>query len=267
MYQLREQWSDAAWAARRLLIWQPKDQNTRAQLIESELRAGRTQVALADTAAGLAVANEHEIERLLEPWVIQKSESRAADTVANIARGASGQRRIAMARFLTLAHHPPEVLELMRVAATLPVKVPNATQNALYGAALAQTGQTAAAFERLDQVISLDSANADALRARAELRSRLGHHKAAIEDAQKLVASDRKSSSARLLMAQIQVAAGDPDGARRTLWDAFHDIPADRSIYGQLRRLVARLEGGQSVERLAQEFNDQRTEEITRGFA
>jgi predicted Zn-dependent protease len=116
-------------------------------------------------------------------------------------------------------------------------------------------------------VLKVDGTNREALRARAMVRSKAAAHKQAIEDAQKLVSADRDSAPARLLLARVYAAAGDPDGARRTLWDAFHDIGGDRTIFDALRPLVARLDGAEAAQRLSQEYYDKRNQQLTRSFA
>ena len=107
----------------------------------------------------------------------------------------------------------------------------------------------------------------DALRARSELRSSQGEHVGAIEDAQKLVAADRNSPQARLNLFRIYVAANRKDLARRTLWDAFHDLPTNRSIYDAMKVFLENENGPVAARRLTDEFNDQRNVQLMRNFA
>ena len=267
IYELQERWSDAAWTARSLLRWQEKDQSLRARLIENGLRAGSLPAAKSDTIEGLSVAQAPDIDRLLAPWIEMGKQEIVVGSVLAAARQASGDKRVAMARFLSLAGQWQAVADLTRDLATVPVTATNITANVLYGAALARSGQERAGLERLDSAIRLDSGNPDALRARAELRSRAGQHQLAIEDAQKLVAADRSSPRARLLLAGIYQTAGRGADAKRTMWDAFHDIPAERSIYDALRVYVIKADGASAAESLANEYSDQRTDEMTRSFA
>jgi tetratricopeptide (TPR) repeat protein len=267
IYQLKERWADAAWAARSLLTWQDADVELRARLIENEVRAGNLAAALTDTAKALSTVQAADVGRLLAPWLGTGQQRVVADVVLNAGRAASGDKRVALARFLSLAGRSAEVIELTRDLATLPVAANNIAANALYGTALVRTGQAASGLERLDAVIRLDSANADALRGRAQLRSDLGRHQEAIEDAQKLVAANRLLPESRLLLAKIFVAAGRGADAKRTMWDAFHDIPAERSIYDALRAFVARTDGPGAAQSLAAEYEDQRNDEMTRSFA
>lgn len=264
IYELREQWSDAATTLRNYLGWQPKDAQARVRLVEAELRSG--QVAAAADVTVKAVA-EDDIDNLLGPWVALGQQEVIADRLFAWAKSTSTGRRIAIARFLTTAEKPERVLALIEQDAVLPVRPDNVIPNALYGAALVQSGRAAEGSVRLDQVIAVDGANREALRARALLRSRTGKHQEAIEDAQKLVATDNSSPLARVFLARIYQAGGDTDGARRTLWDGFHDIGGDRLIYDALRPLVARLDGAQAAQRLSQEFYDKRNDQLTRSIA
>lgn len=267
MYELFEQWTDAAWATRSLLVWQPNDQDIRARLIDSELRAGRTDLARADTVGSLSQASAHHIDALLVPWISSGAQSHIADLVFERGRAATGERRLAFARFLAVSGRWQDVIKLTGDTATLPVGASNVAANSLYGAALASSGQKAEGLSRLDSVIAFDSANSDALHGRAQVRRMAGTYNLAIEDAQKLVAVDRTSSASWILLADIQRSAGSTDAARRTLWDAFHENSADRSIFDALAALVIKIDGPLAGQRLAAEFRDQRREELERSFA
>ena len=267
VYELREQWSDAASAARALHKLQPDDRQLRVRLSENDLRAGQVRVALADTAAALESASPREIGQLFGPWLATGYEQAVVAEAIRAAGVAQADRRVAFARFLAAARQPKEVVSLLRGLATLPVEPSNLSANALYGEALANIGSRGAGLERINGVLVVDPGQLDALRGRSKLRSRQGEHKGAIEDAQKLVAADRSSSQARLILFQTYVAANRNEDARRTLWDAFHDIPANRAIYEVLAVVVQKNNGPTAARRLAEEFDDQRNVELIRSFA
>jgi hypothetical protein len=69
------------------------------------------------------------------------------------------------------------------------------------------------------------------------------------------------------LLARIYVSAGDTDGARRALWDAFHDMGEDQTIYDALRNLLVRSDGPQAAARLSEEHYDKRLQQLTRSIA
>ena len=267
IYQFREEWSEAAAVAASLLVLHPKDSAVRTRLIESELRSGKAQPALRSTVDGLDAAVPREVELLLAPWVETGGQRVISPKLFELASKSQGDRRLAMARFLASADRPEQVLQLTSALATKPVNAANLAANALYGSALAEAGQAVLGLERLDAVIRLDGGNADALRGRAKFRSRTGLHKLAIEDAQKLIASDRSAPQSRLLLANLYAAAGQINNARRTLWDAFHEIPAERSVYEALRTFVLKADGPSGVQSLTEEFNDQRNDKMSRTFS
>ncbi|UUR06962.1 tetratricopeptide repeat protein [Sphingomonas glaciei] len=264
IYELREEWREAAAALRAYLGWQPTDQQARVRLVDSQLRAGEIDAAATVTLKGL---ESEDIDALVAPWIALGQQDKVADRLFAWAQSASTGRRIAVARFLTFTSQPTRAIALTEREASLPVRPNNIFANAIYGTALTQSGRAREGLSRLDAVIALDGKNREALRARALLRSRAGQHREAIEDAQKLVAADRDAAPARLLMARIYAASGNADGARRTLWEAFHDIGGDRSIYDALKPLVAKSDGADAAQRLSQEFYDKRNEQITRSFA
>jgi Flp pilus assembly protein TadD len=267
IYEFREQWTEAASIGSQILNAQPKDTALRARLIESELRSGQVQLAKTHTIFGLQAAQPAEVSRLFAPWIGAGTQRVIAPAVSQLAWKTEGDRRLALARFLLISGQPQQVVMLLKDLATLPVSASNATANALYGAAIAQMGQFAGGMERLNAVLMLDAANADALRGRAKLWSRTGAHKPAIEDAQRLVASDRASAQSRLLLASILQRAGRKEDAHRTLWEGFHDIPAERSIYEALRVLVLQTDGAGAAQNLLEEYEDQRANEMKRNFA
>jgi predicted Zn-dependent protease len=264
IYELREQWRDAAGVLQSYLGYVPNDATARVRLVEAELRSQQVEPAATVTLAGIG---KDDVDKLLAPWLEVGKQDLIADRLFAWARTADVGRRIAAARFLALTSNPARVLELLSSEASLPVKAANVIPNALYGAALVQSGREQEGSERLDAVLKLDGTNREALRVRAMLRSKTGNHKQAIEDAQKLVAADQDSASGRLLLARIYGAAGDANNMRRTLWDGFHQVSDNRVIFDALMPLVAKSDGPQAAARLSQEFYDKRNQQLTRSFA
>ncbi|URD61536.1 tetratricopeptide repeat protein [Sphingomonas sp. KRR8] len=267
LYEYREQWADAGSTARLLLNWVPKDQDVRGRLILAEIRAGRPQAALPDLKAGLSQASSQEATALLNPWLLTGQADLALPVAVRAGEEAPLEKKVAIANFILRAGKPKLVADMLEGSATEPVTATNINANALYATAIGMLGQAGPAVQLLNEALALDGANVKALRGRAMLRSRAGQHQGAIEDAQKFVAADRASSEARLLLANTYVAAGQPDAAKRTLWDGFHDIPADRSIYQALQSFVQRMDGPSAAQSLREEYNDQRNDAMIRSFA
>ena len=264
IYELREHWPETAEVLRAYLGYSQDDAAARIRLVNAELRAGGIEPAASVT---LAAIGKEDVDKLLAPWLAVGKQDQIADQLYEGAQTANVGRRIAVARFLASTDQSARVLELVANEASLPVKAANVIPNALYGAALVQSGRVQEGSTRLDSVLKIDGNNREALRARAMLRSQTGDHKGAIEDAQKLVAADQDSARGRLLLARIYGAAGDSDNMRRTLWDGFHQVGDNREIFDALRSLVAKSDGPQAAERLSQEFYDLRYQQLTRSVA
>ena len=262
----REEWPQAAESAARLLVWRPQDLSVRGSLVEALLRAGRLPAAREATAAGLRTASPEQIGELLEPWMATGRTRDVTDLVLATAKARPGDARTELARFLALAGQARAVAELTQPDAALPPTAANLAANALYGGAIASLGDRRAGLDRLDSVLAVDPQQVDALRGRAQLRLAQAQHDLAIEDGRKLVAADRTDASARLLLSRLFLANNDLDNARRTLWDAFHDIPGDRMIFEALWQLLARTDGPQAAQRLTKEFRDQKDDEMSRSF-
>ena len=264
IYEIHEDWGKAADALNKYLAWQPTDQEARIRLVEANLRSKQTDAASSLT---LKAIEKDDVDNLLAPWIEVGQQNALADSLFEWAKEANVGRRIAVARFLLSTEQPARAVALVEPSATLPVRAENLIPNAIYGAALIQSGRAQEGLSRIDAALKVDGNNREALQARAMLRSRMGSHKQAIEDAQKLVAADQNSAPSRLLLARIYVASGDLDGAKRALWDAFHDLGDDRTIFDALQPLVARTDGADAAKRLSQEFYDKRSEQLTRSFA
>ena len=89
---------------------------------------------------------------------------------------------------------------------------------------------------------------------------------AAVSDAQRLVSVLPKSPRDRLLLARAYAAAGDRRQLDRTLWDAFHTIPANRDLYEALRAHVAKFGGADAVSNVDAEYRQQQDTELVKEF-
>jgi hypothetical protein len=90
--------------------------------------------------------------------------------------------------------------------------------------------------------------------------------RAAVTDAQRLVSVSPRSARERLLLARAYAAAGDQRQVDRTLWDAFHEIPADFLLYEALRAHVVKSDGAEAATRVDAEFRQQQDVELARDF-
>lgn len=88
-----------------------------------------------------------------------------------------------------------------------------------------------------------------------------GETRRALDEARRLVTVEPARADNRLILAKCYDAVGDRDAARRTLWEAFHDLPGQETIYTSLRAYL----GPQSDEakRLDVEYADQLQRKLT----
>ena len=94
----------------------------------------------------------------------------------------------------------------------------------------------------------------------------MGAAKAAITDAQRLVSVSPRSARDRLLLARAYTAAGEKRQVDRTLWDAFHEIPADFLLYETLGAHVVKSRGAEAAASVDAEFQQQQDVELYRNF-
>jgi hypothetical protein len=80
------------------------------------------------------------------------------------------------------------------------------------------------------------------------------------------VSIEPKSDRDRLLLARAYAAAGNEREVDRTLWNAFHEIPANLQLYEALRARVLKSNGPDAAHALDEEFSQQRDVSVAREF-
>ncbi|MDE2302701.1 MAG: hypothetical protein KGK11_09095 [Sphingomonadales bacterium] len=121
-----------------------------------------------------------------------------------------------------------------------------------YAYALGLTGRRKEAMDRLDRI--LDSSDGDpdqpwALLARARLFALAHDDQDAIRDARLAVANDPQSAAARLALADILRAAGNPQLGASALREGLRALPTDTRLAARLAALLAAQgEPGQAAE-------------------
>jgi predicted Zn-dependent protease len=131
---------------------------------------------------------------------------------------------------------------------------------------MAARRQTGAAKKVLDAVLGVEPDHVYALRGRVNLLITVGVPRAAVNDAQRLVTINPSSVRDRLLLVRAYAAAGDRRQVDRTLWSAFHDIPASQDLYEALRSHLQRTAGSEAVNSVDREFQQQQDTKFTREF-
>ena len=200
------------------------------------------------------------VAALLGLWQTYWPGPDARDLAARLALAASPDQKIVFADYLVRAGAADAALRLVSPIAQLPPAPETLDARAVYFAAMARLGRTSEAREGLADVIRRDPENDLALAATAPLLVQLGDRTGALNAARKLVTVDPNGVDARLTLVSCYEAAGDRENARRTLWDAFHEIPGAERIYKPLRAYLRA--DAEATQRLDSEFAAQRQRKI-----
>ena len=265
IYERRDNWAMVAKVRQRLGQVRPVDRDNLITLVQACLRSGNISEARAVSFRLLQPnAPPALVSTVLEQWTNFWPSPQRIDDARKLAAAAPREQRLIYAAFLSRLGSPGDAVRIISADATLPIRAENAEANAVLGDALWRGGNLDGAKSRLDAVIAYDPGNATALRARAELELRAGRAAEAVKDAQKLVTVLPNSAPDRLLLARAFAAAGNKAWADRTLWAAFHDIPADGRIYAALRS--TRSGNADGLAELQAEFERQRDAQIRKGL-
>jgi predicted Zn-dependent protease len=265
IYERRSDWANVAAIRQRLAQVNPNDQDNLTALVNASLRSNNIPLARAASARLLQPQTPPGlVSTVMNVWSAEWPSPRRIVDAQKFAAAAPLQQRLVYAAFLSRWGQPADAIRLIADSASLPVNAGNAEANAVVGDALSRLGKVADAKSRLDAVIGYDPGNATALRARTELELRLKKPADAVQDAQKLATVVPNSAPDRLLLSQAFAAAGDKTSADRALWQAFHDIPANDSLYAALRS--TRSGNPDALADLQAEFDRQRDAQVRKGL-
>lgn len=261
------EWRKVSAYGSRFVAEVPDDLGMAAVAIKAALLSNDTEAARAVSLKVLQPKLQPQaISTLLQPWLRYGPRGGFTAEASRLGVAASPEQKIAYATFLNQAGAPEAAAPLVAATATLPVTPQNDDANAVLATSLSLRGRNAEALDRFEQVLALDPDHAGALEGRARLLLRTGQPGRARVDAQRLVTVIPAAPRSHILLAEIHSALGDQQQASRVLWNAFHQISADRNIYEALRVFVSKTGGPDAVRRLDQEFADQRDAKLTREF-
>jgi tetratricopeptide (TPR) repeat protein len=266
IYQRQGDWPKVVSITERLSGLTPGDRGNMLLLIEAGFRSGNVAAARQASLRLLGPNVEPSlIASVLDLWMDYWPSAQRLEDARKLGAAAAGpQQRLIYAEFLNRAGSPADAVRLSTNDAHLPVNATNAEANAVLADAWSRMGNGGPAMSRFDAVLAFDPGNATALRGRAELELRTRQAAAAVIDAEKLVALLPNSDRDRLLLARSYAAAGKADWADRTLWRAFHDIPADEKILTAL--LEQKKADPEATRQLQEEFDRERDQKIGRGI-
>jgi Flp pilus assembly protein TadD len=197
------------------------------------------------------------LDAALELWARFSPGKAPLPDGVKFANGVSGDRRVAFANYYNQIGQPATAAALLG-SSQLPVTHANARWNAVLAQSMALRGRTMEAMRLFNQVLDREPDQREALRGRSALEARIGPTKQAILDAQRLVTISPNSGEDRVLLARAYLAAHNGDEVRRTLWDAFRDLPDDERVFSALRSVLVSTNDAEGQRRLTDEFNDRR---------
>jgi predicted Zn-dependent protease len=267
--QVRNQnWPGVQRAASHLANLKPEDPEPAFAAVDAAFRHN-------DVASGLRAserflrpeASPADVGTVLTIWAERWKAPAALDEARKRSRAAPPQHQLAYATYFNMAGSPDDAAALLGGGQPQwPLTAANMSSNSLIAETLALRGQYREAKRVFDAVLAREPDHVHALRGRINLEIRMGAARAAIADAQRLVSVSPRSARERLLLARAYAAAGDQRQLDRTLWDAFHEIPANFLLFEALRAHVVKSGGTEAVARVDAEFRQQQDVELARGF-
>jgi predicted Zn-dependent protease len=268
LYERNRNWPGVTLAASKLASLNPKDTKTAFKAIDAAFRANNIEHGLRLSEPFLGQDSPpNEVDSVLTIWAERWRTPKAVQHVRDLSRSASRSQALAYATYFNSVGQPHDAAALLGGGAPrLPVTKMNLSFNAVIAESLARKGELSQAKTLFDQILAIEPDHVYALRGRANLEIRMGSSKAAVIDGQRLVSVVPQSARDRLLLARAYAAAGDKRQVDRTLWEAFHAITADLTLYETLRTHVERFGGPEAVARVDAEFQQQQDTDLSRDF-
>jgi predicted Zn-dependent protease len=263
LYRSKEEWRSLARVQYALSKLAPGTKGLSVQLVESLLRGGQIKAAGDFTRRILeGSADPRIVEQLLDDWANFAPTGTVLPEAGRLAQASSGDARVSFASYFNRIGKPSAAQQLLG-GPRLPVTPANARSNAVLAQALDAMRQEKQAWDLYNLVLQTEPDQVDALRGRSVLFARMGRGRQAVADAQRLVSAEPNSGRDRLVLADAFTAAGKAREARRTLWDAFQDLPDDDKVFAALSRLLLSNGDADGARRLADERVDRRLDELS----
>ena len=268
LHERNKNWPGVQLAASRLASLKPEETKPALTAIDAAFRRN-------DISAGLRWSERllrpnsspDDVEAVLTIWAERWKSPAAVAEARRRSKAASPQHALAYATFFNMVGSPDDAARVLGGAQPQwPLTAGNISSNSLIAETLTLRGQYGEAKRVFDAVLAKEPDHVHALRGRINLEIRTGAPKAAIKDAQRLVSVSPRSARDRLLLARAYTAAGEKRQADRTLWDAFHEIPADFLLYETLRAHLVKSRGAEAAAGVDTEFQQQQDVELYRNF-
>ena len=268
LHERNRNWPGVQLAASRLAGLRPGETKTALAAIDAAFRHNDIPAALRGSERFLRPdASPDDVGAALTIWAERWKSPAALEESRKRSKTAGPQQALAYATYFNMAGSPDDAAALLGGGRPqLPVTVANLSSNSLIAETLALRGQYREAKRLFDAVLAMEPDHVHALRGRINLEIRMGAARAAIKDGQRLVSISPRSARDRLLLARAFAAAEEQRQVDRTLWDAFHEIPADLLLYETLRAHVAKTGGAEAAARVDAEFQHQQDVDLFRDF-
>ena len=261
-------WSKASAIDLRLWRLAPDDASLAQQVVADALRADDRSLASKVTQRVLTSAKARDqADGVLSAWSDFGAGAGSLGSGPTLPASAPDQMKIAFAHYLNRVGHPDQALAVLgRQVRSLDGRE-NVPFNAVFAESLFLKGQAGPARHILDRVLSEEPDDAIALSARARLLSRIGDHRRATIDAQRLVASYATIADYRVLLAAVYRANKDSRGAERALWDGYRDLPANETLYKEVRQVLMSHGNREDLSRLESGFNEEKFAQLMKELA
>ena len=265
---LRDQdWSGVQRAASRLASLKPEERDPALAAIDAAFRHNDISAGLRGSERFLRPqAPSEDVDDVLTIWADRWKSPAALSEARKRVGSAPPEHRLAYATYFNRAGSPDDAAALLGAQPQWPLTAGNMSSNSLIAETLVLRGQYREAKQVFDAVLAREPDHVHALRGRINLEIRMNAPRAAITDAQRLVTVSPRSARERLLLARAFAAAGDQRQVDRTLWDAFHEIPANFLLYEALRAHVVKSGGAEAGARVDAEFRQQQDVDLVRDF-
>ncbi|GAA3893323.1 hypothetical protein GCM10022276_10680 [Sphingomonas limnosediminicola] len=266
IYRSRGDWPSATRVATRLYQLNGKDSRISQQLLEAALRS--SDLGRAASVSNSILSGDAPVQTIyatLGLWAEFAPEEVTLPNAIHLAQRYSGDRRVAFADYFNRVGKPASAEQLLGPP-QLPLKQANAGLNAVIAQSMALQGRRADALKLFGEVLAVEPDQPQALRGRSALLMQTGNTKQAIIDAQRLVIANPKDGGDRILLARAFFAAGRRQDVRRTLWDAFQDMPQDNRVFSALKSVLVSTGDADGERRLRREVEDRRSSILEKEF-
>jgi predicted Zn-dependent protease len=265
LYKSKSDWRGLARVEAILYKLVPGNEKVAVDWLEALIRSGDTKTAANLSRQMLASGNARIADRVFDAWATYAAGSILPDA-ARLAAASSGDERVSYADYFNRMGKPAAARDILGNA-VLPVTHGNARRNAVVAESLARLGQANAAMRLFNEVLETEPDQVEALRGRSALQAKAGLYRQSIADAQRLVSGEPESARDRLILADAFASAGRKDDLRRTLWDAFQDMPDDDRVFSALNRVLVAQGDLDAARRLAEERSDRSMQNLSQNLA